>query len=109
MGIERVTTPLLLVVDTLAGDSQNEHYAYAVAKATGLQAGTVQPILSRFEEAEWLKSRWEDIDPRVEGRRPRRLYRLTGEGEKAMAGLLHDHAHRLRRFRTNPSTGGALA
>lgn len=109
MGIERVTTPLLLVADLITGDSAAEHYAYGVAKATGLQAGTVQPILSRFEKAGWLKPRWEDIDPHVEGRRPRRLYKLTGEGEKAMAGLLHDHAHRLRRFRTSPSAGGALA
>jgi PadR family transcriptional regulator PadR len=109
MGIQRVTTPLLLVVDALSREPQEEHYAYAMSKMTGLPPGSVQPILTRLESAGWLTARWEKIDPRVEGRRPRRLYAVTAFGGREMAGLLHEHSHRLRGFRTRPAPGGSPA
>jgi PadR family transcriptional regulator, regulatory protein PadR len=40
----------------------------------------VHPILARLETVGWLESRWEEIDPRVEGRPARRYYRLTPDG-----------------------------
>jgi hypothetical protein len=48
--------------------------------AAGLPSGTVHPILARLETVGWLESRWEEIDPRVEGRPARRYYRLTSDG-----------------------------
>jgi DNA-binding PadR family transcriptional regulator len=45
--------------------------------------GAIYPILMRLERAAWIKSEVEDIDPEVEGRRPRRYYTLTAEGQQA--------------------------
>ena len=59
-----------------------------IGAAAGLPSGTVHPILARLEGVRWLQSRWEDIDPRVEGRPARRYYRLTADGvESARAAL----------------------
>lgn len=51
-----------------------------ICKATSLPSGTVYPILSRLEQAGWLKSQWERGDPSHLGRPRRRFYRLTAEG-----------------------------
>jgi PadR family transcriptional regulator PadR len=48
--------------------------------------GTLYKALARLEDAGLLDSRWED--PRIaleEGRPPRRLYVVTGAGERAVA------------------------
>src|SRR5688572_17527465 len=56
-------------------------YGLEIAKEAGLASGTIYPILARLERAGWVESEWEDIDPHEAGRRRRRYYRLTGEGE----------------------------
>ena len=43
-------------------------------------SGTLYPILLRFEDVGWLKSRWETGDASVKGRPLRKLYRITGAG-----------------------------
>jgi PadR family transcriptional regulator PadR len=52
----------------------------------------------------WLSSRWEDIDPQVEGRPPRRYYRLTAEGALAARAALA-RAHRPALARLRPQVG----
>ena len=54
---------------------------------TGLAPGTLYPILFRFEEAGWLQSRWERIDPSRAGRPRRRLYRITPGGLTRVVAL----------------------
>lgn len=51
-----------------------------VRKATGLSTGTLYPILLRFEEAGWLTSKWENVDPSAAGRPRKRLYRISSSG-----------------------------
>jgi DNA-binding PadR family transcriptional regulator len=53
----------------------------------------VHPILARLESVGWLQSRWEDVDPRTEGRPPRRYYQLTAAGVGAAHAALA-RAHR---------------
>ncbi|HXK32575.1 MAG TPA: PadR family transcriptional regulator [Dehalococcoidia bacterium] len=49
-----------------------------------MAAGTLYKALNRMEQSGLLSSRWEDpSSPDVEGRPPRRLYRLTADGEAA--------------------------
>ena len=76
----RMTIPTQLVLRALLGDPAGELYGVEIGAAAGLPSGTVHPILARFEALRWLESRCEDIDPRVEGRPPRRYYRLTPSG-----------------------------
>jgi PadR family transcriptional regulator len=69
-------------------------YGLELSRETGLKSGTLYPILARLEAARWLVSEWEQIDPSVEGRRARRYYRLTREGEEvARAALRETEAH----------------
>ena len=64
-------------------DSYREWYGLALSNACGLKTGTIYPALARLEQAGWVSSYWEDVDPSVVGRPKRRLYRLTGEGADA--------------------------
>ena len=57
-----------------------EHYGLEVARTAQLKSGTLYPILARLEQYGWIVGIWEAIDPKKEGRRPRRFYRLTDEG-----------------------------
>ena len=62
-------------------------FAIATALASGSQRltahGTLYKALGRLEAAGLLASRWEE--PAPEGRPRRRLYTVTGEGERALA------------------------
>jgi PadR family transcriptional regulator len=53
-----------------------------IGRATKTGSGTLYPLLARLEAAGWLASEWEAIDPHQAGRPRRRLYRLTGEGQR---------------------------
>ncbi len=84
----RMTIPSRLLLETLLVDPTREMYGAEVGAEAGLPSGTVHPILARFEGLHWLESRWEDIDPRAEGRPARRYYRLTAEGTVAARDAL---------------------
>jgi PadR family transcriptional regulator PadR len=81
MGSEpRMTLQTLKVLKVLFSDPLGEHYGLEIANQAGLKSGTIYPILVRLEEYKWVTSDWEEIDPVVEGRRPRRYYKLSPKG-----------------------------
>jgi PadR family transcriptional regulator len=92
---EHSTVQTQSVLAVLLGDPTTERYGLEIVKETGLMSGTVYPILARLEQRGWVESRWEDIDAAVEGRRPRRYYRLTGEGQQAAGEILRRTYDRL--------------
>jgi DNA-binding PadR family transcriptional regulator len=64
-------------------------YGFDIIDASGLQSGTVYPILRRLEDAGYVKSSWERATvARDEQRPPRRYYRLTGTGSEALRDAL---------------------
>ena len=85
-------------------------YGFDIMDRTELPSGTVYPALSRLERDGYVKSHWEDLRKAHGDRRPpRRYYRITAHGERALGGAL-------QRFRTtkgirgvtvNPSRGKA--
>jgi len=75
-----MTIPTQLVLRALLADPERELYGVEIGQAAGLPSGTIHPILARLEAVGWLTSRWEEIDPRAEGRPARRYYRLTPDG-----------------------------
>nr|WP_082772382.1 PadR family transcriptional regulator [Actinoplanes sp. TFC3] len=77
----RMTSSVLKVIAALLADPTSERYGLQIMQATGLPSGTLYPILVRLERAGWVESKWEDVDPALEGRPSRRYYRLTAEGE----------------------------
>jgi PadR family transcriptional regulator PadR len=83
-----MTIPTQLVLRALLAEPSKELYGVEIGAAAGLPSGTVHPILARLETVGWLSSRWEDINPRTEGRPARRYYQLTPDGlELAQAAL----------------------
>lgn len=87
----RMTTQTLNVLATMLGEPEAEWYGLDLSKRSGLKPGTIYPILDRLLKAGWLQRRWEQIDPVIEGRPRRRLYRLTGVGAPAVRRALDDH------------------
>jgi DNA-binding PadR family transcriptional regulator len=84
----RMTIPTQLVLRALLAEPSAELYGVEIGRAAGLPSGTVHPILARLEAIGWLASRWEDVDPRAEGRPARRYYRLTADGVELARGAL---------------------
>jgi DNA-binding PadR family transcriptional regulator len=99
-----MTIPTQFVLEGFLEDPARELYGIEVCQVAGLPSGTVHPILARLEGLGWLESRWEDIDPRAEGRPQRRYYRLTGSGViSARSALARAHRPRASRFGLRPA------
>ena len=66
--------------------------------------GTLYKALQRLEEAGLLASQWEAPDvAAAEGRPRRRLYQVTGAGERALAAWQTRHGRAPRRPRLEPT------
>ena len=84
----RLSRPALLILATLLEHPQEELSGADLRRQTGVATGTLYPILLRLEDAGWLTSRWEELNPREAGRPRRRLYSMTGLGvRKAQAAV----------------------
>jgi PadR family transcriptional regulator, regulatory protein PadR len=61
-------------------------YGFDIMDRTDLPSGTVYPALSRLERDGFVRSSWEDLAKAHGDRRPpRRYYRITAQGERALA------------------------
>jgi len=74
------------VLELLLDSSTNEMYGLEMVTSSGnrLKRGTVYVTLDRMEDKGYVKSRREKPQPNASGI-PRRLYRVTGYGQKAFA------------------------
>jgi DNA-binding PadR family transcriptional regulator len=85
----RLTRPTALVLLAL---SRGFRHGFDILDATGLESGTVYPILRRLEDAGCVRSEWEAVErARDEGRPPRRYYELTGTGAEVLRDALARH------------------
>ena len=76
-------------------DPAAPRYGYDLMKAAGLKSGTLYPLLARLADQKLVTSAWET--PQADGDRPRKYYRLTGEGIRvARLELAHASAARQR-------------
>src|SRR4051812_17118780 len=76
----RITYPTAIVMLAV---SRGVRYGFDIMEATGLQSGTVYPILRRLEAAGMVRSKWEAVGTaRDEQRPPRRYYQMTGAGSR---------------------------
>ncbi len=98
------TTAVLLA---LAQDPTNWYYGYYLCQETGLQAGSMYPILMRLADRGLLETTWESDAP--VGRPPRHLYRLTATGLELATELAatKGRAAKAKRARLRPRTEGA--
>jgi PadR family transcriptional regulator, regulatory protein PadR len=77
----RVSRNMLRVLKMMIEKPRTPYSGADIARQIGLGSGTLYPLLQRLENAGWLKSEWETIDPSREGRPRRRQYKLTGRGQ----------------------------
>ncbi|GAA2427888.1 hypothetical protein GCM10010191_46010 [Actinomadura vinacea] len=104
-----MTLQTQLVLRALLRNPAHEMYGRQLADETGLMPGTTHPILLRLEQAGWVTSRKEDIDPHAEGRPARRYYRLTATGAaQAGAALAKARRPRTTALRDLAGEGGTL-
>jgi PadR family transcriptional regulator, regulatory protein PadR len=90
-----MTGPLERVLGAFLADPAAPRYGYDLMKAARLPSGTLYPLLARLEQQKLVVSAWEV--PEREGQRPRKYYRLTGEGIRiARLELAHVSARRQR-------------
>ncbi|MGH9312805.1 MAG: PadR family transcriptional regulator [Vicinamibacterales bacterium] len=76
-------------VSVLHAVARGYKYGFDVIDATGLPSGTVYPALSRLERDGYLRSDWEDEQAaRADKRPPRRYYRMTAPGVRALEDAL---------------------
>ena len=96
----------LAALRVLQAIADGREYGFDIIEATGLPSGTVYPALTRHERDGYLRSLWEDPQRAAKaGRPPRRYYRLTPAGQRALIRTLAELALPLQRVRTIPAKG----
>lgn len=90
-----MTGPLERVLGAFLADPAAPRYGYDLMKAACLPSGTMYPLLARLEQQRLVASAWET--PQQEGQRPRKYYRLTGEGIRVARIELAEASARRRR------------
>jgi PadR family transcriptional regulator PadR len=84
-------------------------HGFDIIDTTGLPGGTVYPALSRLERDGLVASAWEDVAvARADRRPPRRYYRVTRHGVRALNEAL-EHLHALKPIRGSDATRPARA
>lgn len=63
---------------------QRWSHGYELAGLTGIQSGTLYPLLIRLEAQGHLEAEWQQ--PAASGRPPRHAYRLTATGRRLAQG-----------------------
>ena len=81
LGGLRLTLPTVAVLRALL--ASQPLYGFQLMKETGLQSGTLYPILARLRGAGWITGIAEDVDPSIEHRPARIYYSLTEQGTAA--------------------------
>ncbi len=106
-----MTVPTQAVLGAFLEHPDKELYGLEIVKVSGLEPGTIYPILQRLRGAGWVTDRWENPEHgQVEGRPPRRYYRLTMEGRaRAVHALQRVGRDRtaLGRLLATPTTNSA--
>ncbi len=67
-----------LLLEALLARSQEWRHGYDLMKETGLQSGTLYPLLMRMTEQALVEAQW--CEPTRPGRPARHAYRLTAAG-----------------------------
>ncbi len=99
-----LSAPAIKVLGLMLQDPTADYYGLDLSQRAGLLTGTVYPLLQRLEERGWMESHREDVDPGAAGRPARRLYRLTGLGEREARRELAEIQATWRAFTPRPET-----
>lgn len=98
----RISPQTLEILSLLSRTPDDWRYGYDLSRETELKSGTLYPILMRLADRGWLETRWEHAD---QTGKPRHIYRLTAEGQKAARKLLAIHKDKLTSMKVAYSGG----
>lgn len=101
----RMSSETLRILGAMLEDPMAWHYGLGLSDTAEIASGTIYPMLARLEKAGWLESRWEEQGPDDEGRPRRRLYKLTGHGERAAMAELDEIAKVVQRVKRSRQRG----
>jgi PadR family transcriptional regulator, regulatory protein PadR len=96
---------MLRVLSILLDRPGAPHYGLDLSRRAELATGTIYPILTRLEQAGWIRSNWEETAPSELGRPRRRLYWLTDQGAEQAARALEEGRQALMPNRTRHRRG----
>jgi DNA-binding PadR family transcriptional regulator len=100
----RMTQATAFVLRALA---TGHRHGFEIMEVTGLASGTVYPVLRRLEGERAVTSTWEDeAEARSAGRPRRRVYDLTGHGER-LAEMAAERLRGAMRFLADEGLAGA--
>lgn len=100
----QITRHVLRLFSLMTADLLSWWWGRQLSDELSLKSGTIYPLLARLEKAGWLESRWEEINPSEEGRPRRRLYRLTGQGQRVANEALAEIGQ-LKSASSSPAAG----
>jgi hypothetical protein len=72
----------LKVMGIMLEDAMAWHYGLFLSDRAGVSDGTVYPALARLEADGWVESKWDESGSKGEDHPRRRLYKLTGLGQR---------------------------
>ena len=101
----RLSPQTLSVLESFLSSSTSWRYGYDISRETELKSGTLYPILMRLHDNKLLETKWEPSEE--QGRPPRHMYRLTGEGLKFARDTLVPRKTRLATSRPALNEGGS--
>ena len=84
------------VIRVFLQNPAERRYGFGLMRITKLPSGTLYPILAKFERHGWLTVGTEAIDPKKEGRPPRRFYVITAPAWTAAEEQLYKLHERYR-------------
>ncbi len=76
----RLSGPTLKLLKLMLDEPTKRRSGAEISREAGIGSGTLYPLLVRLERAGWLRSEWEQVDPREVGRPRRRFYWLSVAG-----------------------------
>ncbi len=82
---QRITDQQVAVLEAMLSDPLREWYGLELLERSGLHSGTLYPILHRLVADGWLTRTRES--PSERGGPARRMYRLTGEGQRGASAI----------------------
>ncbi len=101
----RLSDEAARVLKLFLRDPSRDIFGLEVLAETGIQSGSLYPILHRLQHQQLLTARWEPLSTATsQGRRPRRLYRLdSANADRASDALAEWQAAARRSTKTTPS------
>lgn len=84
------------IVRIFLEDPEHPRFGLELMRYAKMGAGTLYPILAKLEAAGWLARQQEDIEPSVEGRPRRMLYRLAPDAVVRARATLMEISEQLR-------------